>query len=478
VENLGKIGIFRVSGVRIFTFSVALWLTGCSSFENAVLKNEQQTQRIGEMLKNTVPDPLFPLENEAVTAFDHDLDLYELLDLAFARNPETKIAWRQATIASAKKTKADSAFYPHVTANLNAARAEQLGAPSADGKHLTTSLSNIIYPQVEVSCSLFKFGAHKESSQAALSALKAANFQFNQALQDVAYRVELAYFALDSAIAIVNANEQNLEDAKVALDVAQNRHQSGLANKQDLLKAQAAYSAATFDLENSHSAVESARARLAVALGIQVNDNLRIATSNVQAIPDLDELEHLIEKSLEMRQDMRAKHEELAAKKHNLDAKKYDQYPELVAGVKASRKKIQDTPGMYNNFEAYVGLRWDIFDGHLKMAERLMAHEELEIARHQLRAKTLTVAGEVWECFYALKSAIQKLDSAQNSEQCAREASNYAQEAYGNGLCSFTDLLTSQNALSVARKQFVCAKNDLSVSWVRLAYCTGKILEQ
>ena len=476
MKNWKRVSIFRNVCAKIFTFSVFLWLAGCSSFENAVLENEQRIHHISEI--NTAPTATESSEPKTVISFDHKLDLYELLDLAFAHNPETKVAWRQTALASAQKTKADSAFYPHVTASLNAARAEQLGAPAPDGKHLTTSVSNVIYPQIEISYSLFKFGAHKESSRAALSALKAANFQFNQALQDVAYRVELAYFSLDSAIAIVKANEQNLEDAKVALDAAQNRHQSGLANRQDLLKAQAAHSAAAFELENSRSAVESARAHLAVAIGVRVSEGLRIMTSDTRAIPDVDELENLIEQSLAMRQDMQAKWELLEAKQHGLEAKKYDQYPELVAGLKASRKKIQDTRGMYNNFEAYLGLRWDIFDGHLKMAERLMAHEELEIARQQLKAKALGVIGEVWEHFYALKSAIQKLNSAQNSERCAWESSNYAQEAYTNGLCSFTDLLTSQNALSVARKQLVCAKNDLSVSWVRLAYCTGKILEK
>jgi outer membrane protein len=476
VRGLKRVNIFCIATAKIFTSLAILWFAGCSSFENAILKNEQQIRHMGEIIENTASDSISSPEHEV--SFEHELDLYELLDLAFIRNPETKVAWSQAALASAQKTKVDSAFYPHVTASLNTARVEQLGATEPDGKHLTTSISNIIYPQVEISYSLFKFGAHRESSQAALGALKATNFQFNQSLQDVAYRVELAYFSLDSAIAIVRANGQNLEDTKVALDAAQNRYQSGLANRQDLLKAQAAHSAAAFDLENSRSAVESARAHLAIAIGIRVNDKLRIVTSDARAIPDVDELEHLIEKSLEMRQDMQAKRELLAAKQHGLEAKKYDQYPELVTGLKASRKKIQDTPGMYNNFEAYVGLRWDIFDGHLKMAERLMAREEVEISRQQLKAKALAIAGEVWECFYALKSAVQKLNSAQNSERCAWEAFNYSQEAYANGLCSFTDLLTSQSALSVARKQLVCAKNDLSVSWVRLTYCTGRILEK
>jgi outer membrane protein TolC len=452
---------------------------GCRSFEEEVVKNEQRAFYFREAANNTPPTAA-PLASEREIFFtsDHDLDLYELLDLAFERNPSTRVAWHQAASALAQKMKADSAFYPHVTASLNAGRSEQLGGKGPDGKHLATSIASVAYPQLEINYSLFKFGAHRESSAAALGALRAANFQFNHALQQVAYGVNLAYFALNAAIAIVRASEQNLEDAKIALNAAENRYQSGLASRQDLLKAQAAYSAAVFELEHSRSAVESARARLAQTVGIRVSDRLRVMADDGEEVPDVGGVERLIGEALELRQDMRAKREALEAKKHNLNARQYDRYPEVVAGVKASRKKVQHVPGMYNNFEAYVGLKWDIFDGHLKMAEQLMAHEDMKIAGQQLKAQAIDIASEIWEYFYALKSAVQKLGSAKEAERSALEAFRYTREAYASGLSSFTDLSTSQSALSNARKQLIFAKNDLSVSRVKLAYCAGKILEQ
>ncbi|MDR3317423.1 MAG: TolC family protein [Puniceicoccales bacterium] len=473
--------IFGKYASKLIFLWTLLLLGGCSGFREFALKHEQQVYEIFENQQVTDIEPLkSPLLSEVSEkeSYDHALDLYELLDRAFSHNPLTKIAWHQATLVSAQKTKVDSAFYPHVSANLTVVRAEQTGSMSSDGKHLTSQISNVLSPQIEINYSLFKFGAHKELSQSALSALKAANFQFSQALQDVAYAVESAYFALDSAQAIVRANEQNLEDAKVALDVAKNRHQSGLTNKQDLLKAQAAYSAAVFDLENSRSSVEVARAQLAQAMGIQVHDHLRIVASNEKAIPDMDNMEQLIGEALRKRYDMQAERETLEAKKHQLNAKNYDCYPEVFTRLSASRKKIENIGGMYNNFEAAIGLKWDIFDGHLKASEQLMAYEEMKIAHQRLNLKELDIRSQVWKYFYTLKSAIHKLDAAKEAENFALEAFNYTKEAYANGLSSFTDLSTSQNALSSARKQFVGAKNDLAMGWVQLAYVTGKILEK
>jgi hypothetical protein len=69
---------------------------------------------------------------------------------------------------------------------------------------------------------------------------------------------------------------------------------------------------------------------------------------------------------------------------------------------------------------------WNVFDGHLKMVEHRIAPEKLEIARHGLKAKILTLAGQSWACFRVWKLAIQKLNSAQNVGPWTPEAVNYA----------------------------------------------------
>lgn len=456
-----------------------LSLNGCGTFQNAVLENERRVNHVIE-LQERVSKSVENLAKADVLQFNEALDLYELLNIAFENHPQAKIAWHQALESAAAKLKTDSAFYPHVDVSVNAVRAEQLGSAQkvGDSVRMTTATSNMVYPEISVSYSLFKFGAHKAESQAALNSLEAANFRFNQTLQDIALKVELAYFNLDSALATVDANRQNLEDAQVALDAANDRHASGLANKQDVLKAQAAYSAAVYDLENSKSAVETVRANLAAAIGVNISKNLRITRVAEEKYPEVDDVEKVIQEAVARRQDILAQEKTLDAQVEKLNARRRDQYPEIVAGLTASRKKIQHVNGAYNNFNAYIGVKWNLFDGYSQMADRLMAYENVKVAQLQLKSKVIDVTSQVWEHFFAYQSAAHKLDAAKESERCAEESFNYTREAYRNGLCSFTDLLTSQNALSLARRQLVCAKNDLSIEWMQLAYSTGKILEK
>jgi len=107
---------------------------------------------------------------------------------------------------------------------------------------------------------------------------------------------------------------------------------------------------------------------------------------------------------------------------------------------------------MYNDFEAIIDLKWDIFDVYWKMSEQLIAYEEMRIARQWLKANALNISSQAWENFYNLKSVVYKLVAAREAEDCALEAFNYTKEAYTSGLSSFIDLSTFQSALSLARK--------------------------
>ncbi|MDR3246438.1 MAG: hypothetical protein LBT50_08405, partial [Prevotellaceae bacterium] len=112
----------------IFLWTLLFW--GCNRFREFALKHEQQIYEIFEnqQVKDIEPSksPLLSKVNEE-ESHDHALDLYELLDRAFSHNPLSKIAWPQAILVSAQKTKVDGAFYPHISANLAVVRAEQTG---------------------------------------------------------------------------------------------------------------------------------------------------------------------------------------------------------------------------------------------------------------------------------------------------------------------------------------------------------------
>jgi outer membrane protein len=461
----------RASLLAIFFTAVALALSGCATNGKAIYdkpimpcvsKNECRKIR-----NNTSSSAL-------VGAVDLDLGL--LIDIALENNPETKRSWHLARVARAHIGQANSAFYPTVVLSGQVSRSEST-VPGEKSKQKTFATS--YYPSVEIHYSLLQFTANKHIADAAKQALCAANYQHNRAIQTVVYNVQRAYFAFCSAKLTVAANEYNLNDATAAYEAAFMRHQSGLINVQEYLQAKANKSQAEFELEQSRSHVEAARAALANAAGIEISSGINVLHLNIPK--DISAMERSIDgiigEVVRTRQDIAAAHASLQMKKSLLHSAEKKNFPGLIFGFSGSKKKYSHAGGFYNNFGIFAGIEWTIFDGFKKTYDILEARENLEIARQELRATELRAQSEVWTHYFAFKSAGKQLQASRIFERSAAEAFEAAEASFGNGLCKFTELVSAQSCLANARKQRVLSENNLLRSLSDLAYSTGGVVE-
>ncbi|MDR1527986.1 MAG: TolC family protein [Puniceicoccales bacterium] len=428
-------------------------------FWNPPIEESQAKQRQLQKYSNTnlIPD----LSASA-------LDLPMLLDIAFENNPSTKKSWQAARIAAAQSGKAASIFFPRITIS---GVAEKLETSTRESKNSAMAF----YPAIEIQYSIFQFGGHAKYADAARQLLYAANYQYNRALQTLAYEVQKCYFALDSAEETVKASQKNLDDAFVAYDAAFIKNQAGLSNIQDFLQAKANRSRAEFDLENANAHVELARANLATAIGVPVSEAVRIVqSSDENDIKDLDiNVQDLIAGAMQTRQDMLAQYSIITAKKDMTWTNSSKLLPELVIGGAGNRKWFRGGNDYFNNFNVYASLRWTIFDGFSNMYDVIESRAALRSAEQELKRMQLSIASDVWAKYYAFKSAIKQLNAARNYEQSAQESFDSIVIAYKGGLSSFGDLMAAQTQLATARKQTVVSKNSLSVAVVDLAYVIG-----
>jgi outer membrane protein TolC len=77
--------------------------------------------------------------------------------------------------------------------------------------------NEVFQPQIKVSYDLLDFGRTIATERSAREQLIAANFAFNQAIQDLVFNVEKAYYILAAANASVSAAEANLKLARTSL---------------------------------------------------------------------------------------------------------------------------------------------------------------------------------------------------------------------------------------------------------------------
>lgn len=407
------------------------------------------------------------------------LDLPMLMDIAFENSPDTRKAWEIAKVAAAKQGEANSAFFPKVGISYTFDRSVAWSNTKAQDSYVLNKISGHgNYPTLELAMSIFKFGAHVNSANAAKQALYAANYQYNRSLQTLMYQIQISYFNLVSAKSMVLASEKNLEDARCSCESAEIQFKSGLGSMQDLLQSRAGFSQAQFDMEKSLADVESARANLAKIMGVKVGSNIEIYESADYDISDnfVADIDNLIDDSLKTRPDILSAYSELLSKQASANQTKGEFLPELIVGFAGNSKKYTGHSGRSEDYQAYVRLEWQIFNGFYDTYRILEAKAAKEKARQELRSIEISAAADIWTKYHSFKSSIKQYEAAQNLLKASQESFDAMNIAYKNGLSKFNDLLATQSQLSKARTSFVSAKNHFFSSIVELSYATGGLI--
>jgi outer membrane protein TolC len=152
--------------------------------------------------------------------------LAELVDLAEAHNPETRVAWERARAQAAALGVARSELYPTLAA-----------AVLSETSRSNVLFGNEFFPQtiqdfevdLELNYTVFDFGARSGRIDAAKAKLLAANFAFNNTHRNVIYQVEQAYYRLLSSVGQEDAARASLANAQAVQQDAEERLAHGLA---------------------------------------------------------------------------------------------------------------------------------------------------------------------------------------------------------------------------------------------------------
>ena len=409
-----------------------------------------------------------------------ELDLADLVDIALENNTATRMYWFQSKAYAAAKGKAYSTYYPQISVGgqvyRNKTQSSSGLSPSVPvGSYYETGYG----PSAEINWLIYDFGKREAQVEVAKQALLAANFDYNQSIQDVVLNVNLAYYAFYSAVGMVKAAEISLEDAKTAYESAKARYDASVGNKPDMLNALAVAKSAEYEVENAKAQVETARANLANVLGVRVSENMKVAEKvNIPSAPDTSEkVSELVAKALRSRQNLLSSYAQLRKAEEQTEVARRDFLPQIGATGSAnyivySRDDRQDS------YQYQVGLTasWSLFEGFARKYELISSKAQERVAAQQLKAAEIQIISDIWDYYHTYLSSFKQIQSTQAAVEANQEAYDATKASYDNGVSSITDLLNAQSRLSQARQQFVLAESTLASSIARLAHATGALL--
>jgi outer membrane protein len=231
--------------------------------------------------------------------------LAELIDLAEAHNPETRIAWEGARAQAAALGIARSELFPTLAAvALDGADRDEAALGARFYRQTIASFQLTL----DLNYTIFDFGARRGRINAEGARLLASNFGFNDVHRQLIYEVSQVYFRLLNAAGQEEAAGASLVNAQAVQQAAEERLRNGLATLPDVLEARSATAQAQYDLQAVLGAEEIARGDLATALGAPASTRFRVQPlSEVPATESIaDTVEQAIHRALEQRPDLQA----------------------------------------------------------------------------------------------------------------------------------------------------------------------------
>jgi outer membrane protein len=273
--------------------------------------------------------------------------LAELIDMAESNNPETRVAWESARAQAAGFAVARGELYP----TLSAAALSQTSRDGAFfGNRFNAQAVQDFELALDLSYTVFDFGARRGRINAAKAQLLAANFAFNDTHRNVIYQVEQSYYRLLSSMGQEDAARASLSNAETVQEAAEDRLAHGLATLPDVLEARSATAQAEYDLQSVLGAEQIAQGDLATAVGDRASLTIKVQPLDQLAIPNSisDTVQGAIDRALSQRPDLMQQVAEIRSTNARVQEARSAYYPTLSLNAGPAAQSVYGLQSPYD----------------------------------------------------------------------------------------------------------------------------------
>src|SRR6266436_415249 len=409
--------------------------------------------------------------------------LPELIDLAESHNPETRVAWERARAQAAAWGVARSELYPTVAAAaLAGADRDQAYLADRFFRHTTGDFEVVL----NLSYTIFDFGARAGRISAAKAEALAANFAFNDTHREVIYRVEQAYYQLLNASGQEEAARANLSNAQAVQRAAEERLNNGLATLPDVLEARSATAQAEYELQAVLGAEEIAHGNLATALGTIPQTAISVQPLRELTIPSTidDTVNSAIDRALAQRPDLLQRFADVQAAKARVKEAHAAYYPSLNFTASPTAQSLYGlqqqfpwghTSGLTGSMA--FSLNWTVFDGKARKNRLAQAEASVHESEAQIHVSRDQIANEVWAAYSDLNTALRQREAATALLEATGRSYDAALESYNYGLRNLLDVSAAQRTLAQARSTDVLARTQVLTTLAALAFRAGDSIQ-
>ena len=366
----------------------------------------------------------------------------------------------QETRAATKAQLGVAASYAHIVTNTaGAASAASAGPPpgylvSAEARQL-----------------LYDFNHTRDLIRQSIANEHFAGATLTRAQADLVLQVKQAFYSYLEAIHLVAVNEDNVKSQEYQLALAQARLNTGLGLPADVARAQAAKAEAIFNLTSARSNARQACVNLAETIGVDPRMPLIPAEASEPAVIPVD-ARQLTQQALKQRPEIAQAQANIDAAIFGISAARTTNAPQIVGSLGVLQHG-SDFPPTGNAITIGIAAQWTPVDGGFTKGRVKETQAALQLAQSQMDSTRLGIIADVSSAYIALKTAEQKIATADAEIFDAEEALKLARGRYQAGIGVFIDIIDAQTALDTANTNRVNAVSAVDQARAALAHAVG-----
>ncbi|MDB6015353.1 MAG: TolC family protein [Gammaproteobacteria bacterium] len=413
-------------------------------------------------------------------------DLVALIDLAERTNPQTRASWEAAREAAAAVGLAESSYLPQLSLEaIGGYEHTPLPAPKdLVPKGYFESNSQEFIPSLALKWLLFDFGRRDAQLQGARADSFVANVAFTGTHQAVMFAVSQAYFDLGAARGRLHAAQKGLSTALTTQDATTAKRNNGLATVVAVAQAERQTAQARYSLAAAEGTERSARANLVATLGIEAATDLDVVDSTELALPATPEqdVKAAITRALTHRPDVIAALGKVDSAEASLKGSRRAYYPviSLAAHAFQNMGAVSSDGKPYSSIDrpgANILLSFSvpIYDGGMRSSQISIARAKVREAEEKLAQVRDSAAQQVVNAYNGLITSLAEYAAANTLSGAAHTAYDAALRSYRQGVGTYTDLATEENAVVQAETQVEDARASAHTAAAALAFAMGTI---
>ncbi|MBF2029315.1 MAG: TolC family protein [Oscillatoriales cyanobacterium C42_A2020_001] len=427
---------------------------------------------------NPPPNPLyFPTRPEDVKARGiQPITLQQALELGKRNNRDLQRAFTDLDRSRAELREAQAALYPTLTGQLGltqsqspggqlqeeAARQQQANIPRQFRQIPDADNSSLqLNGTVSVNYNIYTSGLRPAQIRGNEQVVRSSELKVEIIEQNVRLNVATAYYNLQQADENVRIQQSAVRNAEASLRDTQAQERAGLGTRFDVLRAQVQLARARQDLTVALRDQQVRRSELSQILATP--PNIDLAAADPVQIAGTWNL--TLPQSIVLAFKNRAELAQLLAQRERFNQARKVALASIgpTVGLRVDynvANNLRDTLGFGDGYSVSANLNWNFFDGGAARARANQQEANQANVEIQFAQQREDIQRRVEEAYFTLQSSFLNIDTNRQAVVQAREALRLARLRFQAGVGTQTEVINSENDLTLAEGRLVNAILD------------------